>query len=120
MIILLVSVPAPGQVSVTVDSITASSISLSWSVANGRVASSEVVWRETDRGTESTSGSLSGTSYTIDQLHSTTLYTVRVRVTNVAGTTDSLPIIASTSNIIFYNVNHNLNHTLSSFIHSLH
>ena len=77
-------------------SITASSISLSWSVANGSVASWEVVWRETDRGTESSSGSLTGTSYTIDQLESTTIYTVTVRASNVAGTTDSQPIIFST------------------------
>ena len=102
MILLLVPVPAPGQVSVTVDSITASSISLSWSVASGWVASSEVVWRENDRGAESASGSLTGTNYTIDQLDNSTLYTVRVRVTNVAGTTDSLPIVISTSTIILW------------------
>ena len=80
----------------SVSSITASSISLSWSAANGSVASWEVVWRETDRGTESSSGSLTGTSYTIDQLESTTIYTVTVRASNVAGTTDSQPIIFST------------------------
>ena len=80
----------------SVSSITASSISLSWSVANGSVASWEVVWRETDRGTESSSGSLTGTSYTIDQLESTTIYTVTVRASNVAGTTDSQPITFST------------------------
>ena len=77
----------------SVSSINASSISLSWSVASGSVA---VVWRETDRGTESSSGSLTGTSYTIDQLESTTIYTVTVRASNVAGTTDSQPIIFST------------------------
>ena len=77
-------VPAPGVVSVSVSSITASSISLSWSVASGSVASWEVVWRETDRetdrGNENSSGSLTGTSYTIDQLESTTIYTVTVSV----------------------------------------
>ena len=83
-----VPVPPPGVVSVSVSSITASSISLSWSVASGSVAIWEVVWRETDRGTESSSGSLTGSSYTIDQLESTTIYTVTVRATNVAGTTD--------------------------------
>ena len=49
-----------------------------------------------ERGTESSSGSLTGTSYTIDQLESTTIYTVTVRASNVAGTTDSQPIIFST------------------------
>ena len=65
-------------------------------MASGSVASWEVVWRETDRGTESSSGSLTGTSYTIDQLESTTIYTVTVKASNVAGTTDSQPITFST------------------------
>ena len=84
----------------SVSSITASSISLSWSVASGSVASWEVVWRETDRGTESSSDSLTGTSYTIDQLESTTIYTVTVRASNVAGTTDSQPITFSTGECV--------------------
>ena len=92
----LFPVPAPGQVLVRVSSITASSISLSWSVASGRVASWEVVWRPTDRGTESTSGSLPGNTYTIHHLDSSTIYTVTVTATNVAGTTDSTPILFST------------------------
>ena len=84
----------------SVSSITASSISVSWSVASGSVASWEVVWRETDRGTESSSGSLTGTSYTIDQLESTTIYTVTVTASNVAGTTDSQPITFSTGECV--------------------
>ena len=83
-----------------VSAITATSISLSWSVASGSVTRSEVVWRETDRGTESSSGSLTGTSYTIDQLESTTIYTVTVRASNVAGTTDSQLITFSTGIIL--------------------
>ena len=90
-------VPAPGQVSLVVSSITATSISLSWSVVGGSVAWSEVVWRETaGRGTESSSGNLTDTSYTIDNLKSSTNYSVRVRVTNIAGTTESPQIIVST------------------------
>ena len=76
--------------------ITATSISLSCGQC-GSVARSEVVWRETDRGTESSSGSLTGTSYTIDQLESTTIYTVTVRASNVAGTTDSQLLVVPTS-----------------------
>ena len=91
-----ISVPPPGQVNVGVSAITATSISLSWSVASGSVARSEIVWREIDRGTESSSGSITGTSYTIDQLESTTIYTVTVRASNVAGTTDSHLITFST------------------------
>ena len=86
----------PGPVNVVVTAITDTSISLSWSVVGGSVARSEVVWRETDRGTESSSGSLTGTSYTIDQLDSTTIYTVIVRASNAAGTTNSQLITIST------------------------
>ena len=67
------------------------------------MARSEVVWRETDRGTERSSGSLTGTSYTIDQLESTTIYTVTVRASNAAGTTDSQPITFSTG-IAIHNI----------------
>ncbi|CAI8054582.1 hypothetical protein GBAR_LOCUS29774, partial [Geodia barretti] len=52
--------------------------------------------RPTDRGTESTSGPLSGTTYTIHQLDPSTIYTLTVSATNVAGTTDSTPILFST------------------------
>ena len=55
----------------------------------------------TDRGTESSSGSLTGTSYTIDQLESTIIYTVTVRASNVAGTTDSQPITFSTGECVY-------------------
>ena len=84
----------------SVSSITATSISLSWSVSSGRVASWEVVWRPTDRGTESTSGPLSGTTYTILQLDPSTIYTLTLSATNVAGTTDSTPILVSTGKYI--------------------
>ena len=69
-----------------------------WSVVGGSVARSEVVWRESDRGTESSTVSLTGTSYTIDRLESTTMYTVTIRATrsNVAGITESQPIVVST------------------------
>ena len=80
----------------SVSSITATSVSLSWSVSSGRVASWEVVWRPTDIRTESTSGPLPGTTYTIHQLDPSTIYTLTVSATNVAGTTDSTPILLST------------------------
>ena len=109
-------VPAPGQPSVSaVTSITATSISLSWSVPSGSVVtSSEVMWREASSGTsEGTSGSLTDTSYTIDQLESNTDYNVTVTVSNTAGSTDSQPIIISTSNshyimMAMYLVEHNV------------
>ena len=80
----------------SVSSITATSISLSWSVSSGRVASWEVVWRPTDRVSEVTSALFSGTTYTIHQLDPSTIYTLAVSATNVAGMNTSLPIIVYT------------------------
>ena len=72
------------QVTINIVSITATSISLSWCVPSSSVVtSSEVMWREASSGTsEGTSGSLTDTSYTIDQLGSNTIYTITVTVFN--------------------------------------
>ena len=97
----------PGQPRVSIVSITATSISLSWNVpSNSVVTSYEVMWRAlisstdtavTDSDKESgTSGSITDTSYTIEELESATIYNVTVTVINVAGSTDSHPIIIST------------------------
>ena len=77
-------------------SITVASISLSWSVPSGSVvASYEVMWGalSSGDGDSGTSGSITSTSYTIDELESNTVYSVTVTVTNAAGTTVSQPII---------------------------
>ena len=99
---LTVVVPSPGEVFVSVVSISATSISLSWSVSSGgRVDSWEVVVRQADnRGTTISSGPLSLTTYTISQLEPTTLYTLTVSATNVAGPTNSTPILFSTGKSI--------------------
>ena len=105
-------VPAPGQASVIgVTLITATSISLSWSVPSGSVVtSSEVMWRvfssgggsgstseaEDDEGS-GTSGSITSTSYTIQELESGTNYSITVTVANAAGSTVSHPILIATS-----------------------
>ena len=89
------------QVTINIVSITSTSISLSWCVPSGSVVtSSEVMWREASSGTsEGTSGSLTDTSYTIDQLKSNTIYTITVTVSNTAGSTDSQPITSNQSNM---------------------
>ena len=98
----------PDQPSVSVTSITATSISLSWSVPSDSVVTSyEVTWQalssntDTTLGTDSdegsgTSGAITDTSYTIEELEITTIYNVTVTVTNAAGSTDSHPFIIST------------------------
>ena len=98
--LFLYSVRLPGQPSAKVTSVAATSISLSWSVPSGSVVTSyEVVWGESKAETGMSSGSLNTTSYTIHNLDSSTLYKTIVRATNIAGTTDSTPIIISTSKI---------------------
>ena len=102
----------------SVTSITATSISLSWSVLSDSVVTSyEVMWRETDSGaTEMTSDSLTDTSYTIEQLDSTTIYTITVTASNTAGNTDSLPVIISTG-ILPYSIS---NSHANLYIHVHH
>ena len=46
-----------------------------------------------DNGGSGTSGSITSTSYTIQELESNTVYSVTVTVTNAAGSTVSHPII---------------------------
>ena len=50
----------------------------------------------TTRESEGTSGSITDTSYTIDNLESSTLYIITVTVTNVAGSTTSSPLMVTT------------------------
>ena len=72
-----------------------SSIFLSWSVPNDTVVTGyEVVWMEQEK--PETSRQITDTAYTIEQLHSSTQYTIIVRATNNAGTTDSFPIFVIT------------------------
>ena len=93
------SVAVPGQPSVNVTSITSTSISLSWSVPSGSVVTSyEVMWRPlSDGGGSGTSGSITSTSYTIQELESNTVYSVTVTVTTVAGSTVSQTIIITST-----------------------
>ena len=93
------SVSVPGQPSVNVTSIRATSITLSWSVPGDSVVTSyEVMWQEVNSSTEMISGSLNVTSYTIEDLLSTTPYTIITTAYNAAGSNESLPIIITTGN----------------------
>ena len=83
----------------SVASISATSISLSWTVPSDSVViSSQVIWQVVDSsiGAFGSSGSLTDTSYTIEGLVTTTIYNITVIVTNTAGSTESHPIIVST------------------------
>ena len=110
----------PGQPTVNVSSISSTSISLSWGLPSGSVVTSyEVMWRALSSGDEAnddggsgTSGSITSTSYTIQELESNTVYSVTVTVTNAAGSTVSQPIIITS--MLF------LPHTFSFHFKGLH
>ena len=100
------SVPAPDKPSVSVDSITSTSVSLSWTSTGSEVTSSEVMWQVFNRGGSTTktdddegsgtSGSITSNSYTIENLKSGTNYSITVKVTNRAGSSTSNPITVFT------------------------
>ena len=75
--------------------ITTSSITLSWSVANGTVDHWEVVWRENER--NQTSGRITVTHYTIFELKTNTSYRITLRASNVIGTTERNSVIFNVS-----------------------
>ena len=99
--ILSLPVGAPGQPSISgVTSITATSISFYWSVSGDSVVTNSVVtWQvfNSDGGSRSgTSGNITSTSYTLQELESSMNYSITVTVTNAAGSTVSHPIIITT------------------------
>ena len=87
---------------VMVNSITPTTICLSWTAANGTVENYEVIWaRDTsgecsdvDEGSATISSS--STSYTISGLQEDSNYTITVRATNTAGSAVSVPVTAMT------------------------
>ena len=95
------SIIVPGRPSITTVNPSTSSISLSWSVPSGSVVTSyEVMWRALSSGDEAnddggsgTSGSITSTSYTVQELESNTIYNITVTVINAAGIAVSQPVI---------------------------
>ena len=84
----------PGQASVSVDSTTATTISLSWSVPSGSVVDSyEVMWTSEECSDDVDEGSATitdgSTSHTIESLREGSSYTITVTATNSAGTAPS-------------------------------
>ena len=96
MVTTFSSDPPPGQPSVTVRSVSATTISLSWRVPSGSVVDSyEVMWE--GHGTRSSTTLTDGsTSYTITGLEKDTSYTITVSATNAAGSAASHSVIIVT------------------------
>ena len=84
------------------NSITPTTISLSWTAASGTVDSYEVTWERLttrecpDVDMDSTVITSSSTSYTISGLEEDSIYTITVTATNTAGSAVSVPVTAVT------------------------
>ena len=92
------------QLSVTVDTTTATSLSLSWTSAGSNVDSYEVMWTsdecpgDVDEGS-ATITDITETSYIIEGLREGTSYTITVSATNSAGTLPSDTVTGNTQEL---------------------
>ena len=90
------------QPTVMVDSTTPTTISLSWTAADGTADSYEVTWErdtsgecpDVDEGNATITGNY--TSYTISGLEEDSNYTITVTATNALGIAVSVPVTAVT------------------------
>ena len=91
----------PVQLSLTVDTTTATSISLSWTSAGSEMDSYEVMWTsdECTDDVDEGSATITETSYIIEGLREGTGYTITVSATNSAGTSPSDPVTGETQEI---------------------
>ena len=97
-------IPVPGQPSVTVDSTTATTISLSWSVPSGSVVDSyEVMWQRDTSGycPDEDEGSMSitdgSTSYIITGRQEDSSYSITATATNAAGSSSASNAVTATT-----------------------
>ena len=84
----------------SIDSTTATSITLKWSVSSDSDVEKYIVtWEETNSVTSLTVTITdhSATTYTLMGLESDTMYSITVTVVNAIGSTTSTPILVSTS-----------------------
>ena len=93
----------PGQPTIAMNpTLTATSISLSWSVPSGSVVTShEVMWQRDTTGEcsnedEDSATMITDTSYDITGLEEDSSYSITVRASNTAGSRDSNTVTAMT------------------------
>ena len=92
----------PVQPTGIVDSITPTTISLSWTTSNGTADSYEVMWERDTSGecsdVDEDSATISGssTNYTISGLQEDSNYTITVTATTALGSAVSVPVTAVT------------------------
>jgi hypothetical protein len=94
-------VPLPGKPRVSVTSITATTVSLFWSVPRGSVVNHSVVeWQESDSNSTFTSSIVSDFAYTIRGLRNSTVYSVVVTVINAAGSVASQIAVSTSEEVV--------------------
>ena len=88
----------PAQPHVAVGTMTATSISLSWTSAGSEVDSYEVMWTsdECPDDVDEGNATITETSYIIEGLREGTSYTITVSATNSAGTSPSDSVTGET------------------------
>ena len=91
----------PVQLSVTVGTTTATTISLSWTITGSEVDSYEVMWTSDECSDDVDEGSatITETSYIIEGLREGTRYTITVSATNSAGTSSSDSVTGETEEL---------------------
>ena len=94
------TVTAPELQSVSLDSTTATSVSLRWSVSSDSLVDRYVVMWEESNSAASVTVTISdpsATTYTLMGLESEATYSITVTASNAVGSTTSTPILVTTS-----------------------
>ena len=107
IIIIPTAVTAPKPNTFSVDSTTATSITLRWSVSSDSPVDRYVVTSEESNSAASVTVTItdpSVTTYTLMGLESEATYSITVTASNAIGSTTSTPILVSTTEGMLYNI----------------
>ena len=106
IIITPTAVTAPKLKTLSIDSTTATTITLRWSVSSDSLVDRYVVMWENSNSAASVTVTItdsSVTTYTLMELESEATYSITVTASNAAGSTTSTPILVTTTEGMLYN-----------------
>ena len=106
IIIIPTAVTAPKLKMLSVDSTTATTITVRWSVSSDSLVDRYVVMWEKSNSAASVTVTItdpSATTYTLMGLESEATYSITVTASNAVGSTTSTPILVSTTEGMLYN-----------------